>query len=53
MELVFKTELERIKLSDNSTEDLQLRNLTEHIDKFEYVFEMLGGKGREQYMQRC
>lgn len=47
MDLVFKTEMERIKLADTFSEELSMRNLLQHVEKFDYVFEMLSGKGRE------
>ena len=53
MDLVFKTELERIKLSENLMDEINYRNLNSHIEKFEYIFELTSGKGREQYMQRA
>lgn len=52
LDLVYQTELERIKLPDQLQEDLELRNLQQHLDKFEYIYEICQGKGREQYMQR-
>jgi hypothetical protein len=47
MDLVFKTELERIKLSENLMDEINYRNLNSHIEKFEYIFELTSGKGRE------
>lgn len=37
-------------MSDGQYEELQLRNLVQHIEKFEYIFEMTSGKGREIYI---
>jgi hypothetical protein len=53
MDLVYQTEIERIKLPDGLYEDVQIRNLTTHIEKFEYIFELTSGKGRESYMHRA
>lgn len=39
MDLVFQTELQRIKIPDSFQDDLNLRNLGQHVEKFDYIFE--------------
>jgi len=40
-------------MADELFEELQIRNLSQHIEKFEYIFELTSGKGRESYMHRA
>lgn len=53
MDLVYQMEIQRIKLPEDLYEEIQIRNLTQHIEKFEYVFDLTSGKGRESYMHRA
>lgn len=53
MDLVYQTEIQRTKMPEDLFEDLQLRNLAQHIERFEYIFELTAGKGRESYMHRA
>lgn len=47
MNLVFQTEIERVRLADNFQEEINWRGLQEYVEKFEYIFELTAGKGRE------
>lgn len=40
-------------MSDGLAEEVAERDLHQHLEKFEYVFEVTAGKGREHYMQRA
>ncbi len=53
MDLLYSTEIQRAKMPEELYEDLQIRNLAQHIEKFEYIFELTSGKGRESYMHRA
>lgn len=47
MNLLYKLELERLKISDDLIEEITERKLMADLEKFEYIFEVTAGKGRE------
>ena len=47
MNLFYKLELERLKISDDLIEEITERKLMADLEKFEYILEVTAGKGRE------
>ena len=47
MNLLYKLELERLKISDDLIEEITERKLMADLEKFEYILEVTAGKGRE------
>jgi hypothetical protein len=47
MDLVFQTELQRLKVQTDLTDEVAQKGLTPVVEKFEYIYDQMQGRGRE------